>query len=146
MLFRSERDVLDLNLQLPARIALNELSPDKLLVDAPMALSLRIQQPDLAALQRAWPALPPLTGALQADVDLSGPYHQLALAATVELQRLGLAGAVENINAPINISGEIVTAASLAALAQALADGALSPAVRDFTLASPSIEIGRAHV
>ena len=134
-----ERDVLDLNLQLPARVALNELSPDKLLVDAPMALNLRIQQPDLAALQRALPTLPPLTGTLQANVDLSGPYHQLALDSTVELQRLGLAGVVENISAPIHISGAIVTAESLAALAQALADGAVSPAVRDFTVASPSI-------
>ena len=136
---QQERDVVDLNLRLPARVALNELSLDKLLVDAPMALQLRIRQPDLAALQRALPALPPLAGTLRADVDLHGAYHQLALAATVELQRLGLVGKVENIEAPIQISGEIVTAESMAALRQALAEGAVSPAIRDLKLTSPSI-------
>ncbi len=136
---RQERDIIDLNLHLPAQIALNELSPDKLLVDTPVAFNLKMHQPDLGALQRALPTLPPLAGTVQVDIDLRGTYAQLELDSTIELQQFGLVGTIENVNAPLQLSGTVATAESVAALAQALADGAPSPAIRDLTLRAASI-------
>ncbi len=136
---QQQRDIVDLNLKLPAQIAFNNLSPDKLLVDAPVALSLHINQPDLNALQRALPALPPLSGTVQGNIDLQGTYAQLNLDSALELRQLGLVGTIDNVNAPLELTGAVVTAESVAALAQALADGTLSPEIRDLTLRATSI-------
>jgi len=136
---QQERDIIDLNLHLPAQIALNDLSPGKLLVDAPLAFNLVINQPDLKALQRALPTLPPLTGTLQGHLDLHGTYAQLELDSAIELRQFGLVGTIDNVNAPLQLSGTVATANSVAALVQALADGNLSPAIRDLTLRASSI-------
>ncbi len=134
------RDVIDLNLDLPVNIAFSDLSPANLLVDAPAAINLKINQPDLKALQRALPTLPPLAGTLQGGIDLQGTYAQLKLNSTINLQRLSLIGTIENVNAPLTLTGTIDTAPSVEALAQRLTDGALSPTVRDLTLQSASIK------
>ncbi len=134
-----ERDIIDLKLYLPVDIVLNALSPDKLLVDAPLSLTLDVNEPDLKALQRALPTLPPLAGTVQANVDLQGTYAQLALNSDIELKRFGLVGTIENVNAPLQLAGNVVMAETVTALAQALVDGNLSPAIRDLTLQSPSL-------
>jgi autotransporter translocation and assembly factor TamB len=136
---QQEREVIDLNLRLPAHVVLNELSPARLLVDAPVAIHLQMNQPDLRSLQRALPTLPPLAGTVQADIDLQGTYAQLILHSTIELRQFGLVGTIENVNAPLQLTGTIVTAKSVAALAQALADGTPSAAIRDLTLDAPSM-------
>ena len=136
---QQERDVIDLNVHLPAHLAFNELSPAKLLVDAPVAMTLEINRPDLRALRHALPTLPPLAGTVQADIGLQGTYAQLELDSTIELRQFGLVGTIENVNAPLQLTGTVATAKSVAALAQALADGTLSPAVRDLTLRAPSM-------
>lgn len=133
------RDVIDFNLNLPVDIAFDNMSPAKLFVDAPAAINLKINQPDLQALQRALPSLPPLAGTVQADIDLQGTYAELALDSTIDLQRFGLPGTIENVNAPLKLTGAVVTAESVTALAQSLADGTLSPSIRDFTLQAASI-------
>ena len=137
---QQERHVMELNLHLPAHIALNNLSPDQLLVDAPVALNLSLDQPDLKALQRALPTLPPLAGTIQGDIDLQGTYAELKLHSAIELRQFGLVGTLEKVNAPLQLSVTVMTAESVPALAQALADGTLSPTIRDLTLRSPSIE------
>ncbi len=136
---QQERDIIGLNLHLPVKIALNDLSPGKLLVDAPVALNLNINRPDLKALQRALPSLPSLAGTVQGHIDLHGTYAQLELDSTIELRQFGLVGTVENVNAPLQLSGTVATVQSVAALIQALADGNLSPSVRDLTLRASSI-------
>ncbi len=134
------REVIDFNLNLPVNLVLNDISPAKLLVDAPTALNLKINQPDLQALHRALPTLPPLAGTLQVDVDLQGTYAQLELDSTIDLQQFGLPGTIENINAPFTLTGTVLTAESVSALTQSLADGALSPTIRDLTLRAASIK------
>ncbi|ETX09141.1 MAG: hypothetical protein ETSY2_01250 [Candidatus Entotheonella gemina] len=136
---QQERNIIDLGLHLPAQMALSELSPDKLLVDAPVALNLKINRPNLRALKRALPALPALAGTVQGNFDLQGTYAQLELDAAIDLHRFGLVGTIENVNAPLQLTGTVVTAESVAAMAQALADGNLSPAIRDLALRAPSI-------
>ncbi len=134
------RDIIDLTLNLPVNIAFNDMSPEKLLVDAPAAFNLKINQPDLKALQRALPSLPPLAGTVQADIDLRGTYAQLKLDSTIDLQQFGLLGTIENVNAPLKLAGTVVIAQSVAALAQSLANGDLSPTIRDLTLQAASIK------
>jgi autotransporter translocation and assembly factor TamB len=136
---QQERDIIDLNMNLPAHISFKELSLDKLLVEAPVSFNLKINQPDLRALHRAIPTLPPLTGTVASHIDLQGTYAQLELESVIELEQFGLVGTIENVNAPIQLTGTVVTAESVAALGQALADGTLAPAVRNLTLRAPSI-------
>ncbi|ETW97903.1 MAG: hypothetical protein ETSY1_20875 [Candidatus Entotheonella factor] len=136
---QQERNIIALDLNLPAQIALNALSPDQLLVDAPVDIDLHIERPNLRALQRSLPALPPLAGTIQGNLSLNGTYAQLELNSEIDLEQLALVGTIENVNAPLRLTGTIINAESVAAMAKALADGTLSPTVRNLDLSASSI-------
>src|SRR5262249_33306270 len=83
----------------------------------PVALRVRLQQPDLAAVWRWQPRLPRFTGTLQGDLNVQGTYAALECDADVRLQQWGLPGRVEQVSAPLRLQGTLglVTADSGAA-------------------------------
>jgi hypothetical protein len=101
---QEQRPVLTLDLQLPVDLALIDLPLAPRLVQAPVDIRLHMQQPNLVAVQRWQPALPALTGTLQGSVALQGTYTLLNLDANLQLQRLGLAGSAEQLQASVHLN------------------------------------------
>ena len=127
-------DTVTLSLRLPVDLALTNLTLAQRLQPKDLSIRLGLQQPDLAALQRGLPALPALDGTLQGTINLQGTYAHLALHTELNLQQLGLPGTIEKLNAPLNLTGTLVTADSVPDLAEVLASGNLTAAIRDLTL------------
>lgn len=136
---QSRREVLAFDLRLPLDLAFTGLTLGQRLLDAPVDIRLALKQPDLAALQRAQPALPKLQGTLQGSVTLQGTYAALSLGADVELQQLGLAGSVEQLRGPIRLSAELLSASSVAVLAHAIEQGQVTPQLQRVTLRVPGL-------
>ncbi len=138
-LTQQQKDVLALHLDLPLRLAFTSMPIGERLVAKPVAIRLDILQPDLPALHRRLPQLPALTGSVQGAINLQGTYDHLHLDSTIELQRLGLTDAIEQLRAPLHLQGAMITAASVPALAEAFAQGHLAPTFRDLELSAPTI-------
>jgi hypothetical protein len=85
-----DRQVLALELRLPVELAFTALPWPQRLVDAPLALSVEVTQPRLAAFHRWRPALPPLSGTVQGTLGVQGTYATLALDADMQLHELGV--------------------------------------------------------
>jgi hypothetical protein len=137
---QEQRPVLTLDLQLPVDLALTDLPLAQRLVQAPVDIRLHMQQPNLAAVQRWQPALPTLTGTLQGSVALQGTYTLLNLDANLQLQRLGLAGSAEQLQAPVRLTGDIITAASMSELVQAIQQGQVTPQIQNLQLRVPTLQ------
>jgi autotransporter translocation and assembly factor TamB len=136
---QAERDVLTLTLQLPVDLALTGLSVAQRLQEAPLTMRLGIERPDLAALRRWVTALPELTGTAQGEVTLQGLPHALDVATTLQVQRLRMPGRIEEVNTPLSLTASLVTAPTLAALAQALSQGDVALEVHKLAVRAPTV-------
>src|SRR5262249_16392825 len=115
---QTNREVLTVAARLPVDLALTAL-PLALRLRAagatasaqgaalPVALHVRLQQPDLAAVWRWQPRLPRFTGTLQGDLNVQGTYAALECDADVRLQQWGLPGRVEQVSAPLRLQGTL---------------------------------------
>ena len=128
-----DRDVLRVDLDVPLDLALAAIPLPERLLDAPLSLSLQFQQPELASLQAVVSA-PALSGTLQGNVSLRGTYAQLQVTSDIELQNVGVENAIAALNAPVRMTAELETAASVPALARALTSGTVEPRVRHLDL------------
>lgn len=136
---QANREVLTLDMRLPLDMAFTGMALEQRLLDAPVDLRLALKQPDLAALQKAQPSLPKLQGTLQGTVSLQGTYAALALDADMQLQQLGMEGSVEQLRGPIRLTGNLVSAPSVATLAQAVQQGQVAPQLQNVTLRVPTL-------
>jgi autotransporter translocation and assembly factor TamB len=136
---QGNREVLALDMQLPVHMAFTALPLEQRLLDAPVEVRLHLKQPHLAALQRWQPALPKLAGTLQGTMAAQGTYAALSLDADMQLQQLGMEGTAEQISAPIHLTGALVLADSVLALAQALQHGQVTPQVQNLELRIPTL-------
>jgi autotransporter translocation and assembly factor TamB len=134
------REVLTLEVRLPIDLALRAMPLAQRLVDAPLQLGVRLRQPQLAALHRWRPSVPPLTGTLQGTLGLQGSYAALSLNADVQVQNVGLVGIAEHIDAPVHLTAEMVSAASVQGVAQALRQRELTAKLQDLVLRVPTLE------
>lgn len=104
---QAKREVVSATARLPLDLSLVALPLERRLLPTPVALHVRLQQPELAALGRWQPALPPLTGTVQGDIQVQGTYAALDLDADVRLQHGGLQGSVEHVNAPLRLQATL---------------------------------------
>ena len=134
-----DRDVMRVDVEAPLDLALADVPLSERLLDAPVNLSVQILQPSLASLQTIMPT-PALSGTLQGNATLRGTFAQLQLASDIDLQDLGVQNAIEALDAPIRVTAELETAASVPELAQALMAGMVQPRVSrlDLRIASAS--------
>ncbi len=138
---QQEHELLNLNLEQPAKLTWGDFSPDKILVDAPVNLNLKIGKSAFKTWQWALPILPPLDGTVSANVDLKGPYNQLQLESQLHLEQMALEDMLKDANASFDLSGTVITAPSFSALLEVLIGGTFSLAVRDLSLQAESIEV-----
>lgn len=101
------RELLSLEAHLPVDLALTSQPLVQRLLPSPVALQLRLKQPDLTALSRWQPAWPGLSGAVEAEMQVRGTYAALALEATGRLQQFGLQGRVQQVQAPIQLQATL---------------------------------------
>jgi len=104
---QANREVLTVEARLPIELALTPLALEQRLLASPLALHVRLQQPDLATLSRWQFALPSLTGTLQGDLQVQGTYANIELDADIRLQQWGLRGRIEQVNAPIRLQATV---------------------------------------
>ena len=128
-----DRDVMRVDLDVPLDLELAAIPLPERLLDAPLSLSLQFRQPALASLQAVVSA-PALSGTLQGNVSLRGTYARLQITSDVELQNVGVQNAIAALDAPLRMTAELETAASVPALARALTAGTVEPRVRRFDL------------
>ena len=128
-----DRDVMRVDLDVPLDLALAAVPLPERLLDAPLSLSLQFQQPELASLQAVVP-VPALSGTLQGNVSLRGTFAQLQVTSDIELQNVGVQNAIAALDAPVRMTAELETAASVPALARALTAGTVEPRVRHLDL------------
>ncbi|MDH3599331.1 MAG: hypothetical protein OEU26_06780, partial [Candidatus Tectomicrobia bacterium] len=133
-LHQQAEDTVTLSLQIPVDLAFTNLTLPQRLPPKDLSIRLGLQQPDLSVLQHGLPALPALDGTVQGTIDLQGTYANLALHTELNLQQFGLPGTIEQLNAPLYLTGTLVTADSVPDLADALASGNLTAVIRDLTL------------
>jgi hypothetical protein len=134
---QAAREVLTL-VQPPVDLALTQLVAQRLR-EAPLAVRLDIQRPDLAALRHWLAVSPELTGTLQGEMTLQGMLHALELDTALQVQRLSIPGVIEDISTPLRLSASVVTAASLEALGQALSQGDIAVQVQKLAVRAPTI-------
>jgi autotransporter translocation and assembly factor TamB len=133
------RQTLALQLHLPLDMALTNLSLPQRLIDAPVTLQVSLDRPALAALHRWQAALPPLAGTLKGTLDLRGTYAALTLAMQLQLQRLGIWNVIDDVEAPVQLTAEVVTAESVQAFGEMLAQGQLLPILRKLEARVPLV-------
>lgn len=115
---QANREVLRVAARLPVDLACTAVPLEQRLLAAgatasaqgkalPVALHVRLQQPDLAAVSRWQPMLPGLSGTLQGDLNVQGTYAALDFDADVRLQQWGLQGRVEQVSAPLRLQGTL---------------------------------------
>jgi autotransporter translocation and assembly factor TamB len=136
---QANREVLTLDMQLPVNMAFTSLPLEQRLLAAPVEVRLHLKQPHLAALQHWQPALPKLAGTLQGTMAVQGTYAALNLNADIQLQQLGMEGTAEQISAPLYLTGALVVADSVSALAQSLQQGQVAPQVQNLELRIPTL-------
>ncbi|MCZ6873895.1 MAG: translocation/assembly module TamB domain-containing protein [bacterium] len=135
---QSQGEILTAKLRLPVDMALVRLPLAQRLLDAPVVLHLQVNRPNLSALKRWQPTLPNLAGTVEGVLDLQGTYASLDLDARVQLRQFGLPGRLEQINAPLRLTANIVMATSVQALGDTLRQGRLTPIVRKLEVRMPS--------
>ena len=137
---QGDRETLALRLHLPVDMALTNLSLSQRLIDAPLTVHVGLDRPDLPALHHWQSTLPRLAGTLKGTLDLQGTYAALTLATQMQLQRLGMPGVIERVEAPMHLTAELVTAASVHALGQTLTQGQLTPILRKLEARVPLLQ------
>jgi autotransporter translocation and assembly factor TamB len=131
---QGERDVAQMRAELPVDAAVTDRPLPQRLLDAPLAIRTQIQRPDLTALPHWLPGLPALTGTLQGDLTVQGSYTTLTLNTNLQLQQLGLPGSLDQVTAPVRLTGTAVTADSYQAFVQGLSQGRLALRVQNLDL------------
>ena len=139
-LHQGSREIVALDVRLPIDLALTDIPLGQRLLEAPLAVHMRLQEPDLAALRQWQPSLPRLQGTLQGSVDLQGTYNALTLEVRAQPQQLGIEGSVTQIRGPMHLHGAFRLAPSMAEMAQAIEQRSLTPEVSDLTLRIPSLQ------
>jgi autotransporter translocation and assembly factor TamB len=139
-LSQNNRNVLTGDIHLPVHMTLTPLPLEQRLIDAPLKIHLDVKHPDLTALQQSFPNLPKLSGSIQGKFDLFGSFADLVIDTELDIQQLGVKGTVEQIQAPVQIHGNITTAASVADFSKALAQGQITPNIRDLSLSIPTLK------
>jgi autotransporter translocation and assembly factor TamB len=104
---QGRRDVIAVEAQIPLDLALTPLTLSQRLLAEPLTLNVRVRQPEPTALARWQPTLPRLTGTVQGDVQIHGPYTALAVEAEVRFQQWGLAGSVQNVQGPLHLQATV---------------------------------------
>ena len=138
-LHQGTREIVALDVRLPIDLALTTVPLAQRLLEAPLEVHMRLQQPDLATVHQWQPATPRLAGTLQGSVDLQGTYTALTLDVKAQLQQLGIEGIVTQLRAPLHLHGRFITAPSMAELAQAIEQRQMTPQVPNLTLQMPTL-------
>jgi autotransporter translocation and assembly factor TamB len=136
---QADREALAVDLHLPVDMALTAIPLDQRLVEGPIALDVQLKQPDLAAITRWYPGLPPLTGTLRGAVGVQGTVAQLGLKADLHLQKLGIGGAAQAVEGTIDLAGQLVAASSISELQQAIQRGDLTLTADSVALRIPTL-------
>ncbi len=139
-LLQNDRSVLAWDIQLPVHMTLTPIPLEQRLIDAPLRIHLDVNHPDLAALEKSFANLPKLLGSLQGTFDLFGSFAELVIDTHLDIQQFGVKGTIEQIQAPLRIHGNITTAASVAELGKALAQGQIAPSIRNLSLTIPTLK------
>ena len=113
-LYQGSREIVALDVRLPINLALTDIPLGQRLLEAPPAVHMRLQEPDLAALRQWQPTLPRLQGTLQGSVDLQGTYNALTLEVKAQPQQFGIEGSVTQIRGPMHLHGAFRLAPSMA--------------------------------
>ena len=138
-LHQGTREIVALDVRLPIDLALTAMPLAQRLLEAPLEVHMRLQEPDLAVVHQWQPATPRLTGTLQGSVDLEGTYTAFTLDVHAQLQQLGIEGIVAQLRAPLHLHGRFITAPSMAGLAQAIEQRQMTPQVPNLTLQMPTL-------
>ena len=133
------RESVALDVRLPIDLALTAMPLTQRLLEAPLEVHMRLQEPDLTIVHQWQPATPRLAGTLQGSVDLQGTYTALSLDVKAQVQQLGIEGMAAQIRAPLHLYGRFITAPSMAELAQAIEQRQMSPQVPNLTLQIPTL-------
>src|SRR5262249_29767460 len=128
-LYQGSRESVALDVRLPIDLALTAMPLAQRLLEAPLEVHMRLQEPDLAIVHQWQPATPRLAGTLQGSVDLQGTYTALTLDVNAQVQQLGIEGIVAQLRAPLHLHGGFITAPSMAELAQAIEQRQMNPQV-----------------
>lgn len=137
---QQNRDIVTGELQLPVDATLTALPLAERLLEAPMILRTALKRPDLAVLRYLHPAIPPLRGTMEGTLTLQGPYSALTLETEGRLQQMTLPGMLEQVSAPLRLRAEIITAASVEELRQALKHGNAGLQIRNLALRVSSLQ------
>jgi len=138
-LHQGTREIVALDVRLPIDLALTAMPLAQRLLEAPLEVRMRLQEPDLAMVHQWQPATPRLAGTLQGSVDLQGTYNAVTLDVNAQLQQLGIEGMVAQLRAPLHLHGRFVIAPSMAELAQAIEQRQMTPQVPELTLQIPTM-------
>ena len=138
-LHQGAREIVALDVRLPIDLALTAVPLAQRLLEAPLEVHMRLQEPDLAIVHQWRPATPRLAGTLQGSVDLQGTYTDLTLDVNAQVQQLGVEGMVAQLRAPVHLHGRLITAPSMAELAQAIEQRQMTPQVPGLTLQIPTL-------
>jgi autotransporter translocation and assembly factor TamB len=138
-LHQGTREIVALDVRLPIDLALTAMPLAQRLLEAPLEVHMRLQEPDLAVVHQWQPATPRLAGTLQGSVDLQGTYNAVTLDVNAQLQQLGIEGIVAQLRAPLHLHGRFIIAPSMAELAQAIEQRQMTPQVPDLTLQIPTL-------
>ncbi len=144
---QANREVLTVDAHLPLDLALTPLELEQRLLASPIALHVRLQQPDLVALSSWQSALPGLMGTLQGDLKVQGTYANLDLDADVRLQQWGLQGRLEQVSAPIHLQATVSMPTPGTGPAEAGWRHRLLPRIQKATLRVPTLrgQLPRSH-
>ena len=138
-LHQGTREIVALDVRLPIDLALTAMPIAQRLLDTPLEVHMRLQEPQLAHVHQWQPVVPRLHGTLQGSVDLQGTYTALTLDINAQLQELGIEGIAAQIRAPLHLHGRFITAPSMAELAQAIEQRQMTPQVPNLTLQIPTL-------
>jgi autotransporter translocation and assembly factor TamB len=138
-LHQGTREIVALDVRLPLDLALTAMPLPQRLLEAPLEVHMRLQEPDLAMVHQWQPAIPRLAGTLQGSVDLQGTYTALSLDVRAQLQQLAIEGIAAQLRAPLHLHGRFITAPSMAELAQAIEQRQITPQVPNLTLQIPTL-------
>lgn len=130
---QGEREVLQSRFHAPLDLTLADIPVPKRLLDGPLSLSLRLDQPELASLRDIMPA-PALSGALGAEVSVHGTYAQMQLGSKFDLRNVSAEGLFEEVFAVVGMTAVLESAATVSLLAEALASSEPTLSVRRLEL------------
>jgi autotransporter translocation and assembly factor TamB len=138
-LHQGTREIVALDVRLPLDLALTAMPLGQRLLEAPLAVHMRLQQPHLAHVHQWQPNVPRLEGTLEGSVDLQGTYTALTLDARAQLQQLKIEGIAAQIRGSLHLHGAFTTAPSMAELAQAIDARQMTPQVPKLVLQIPAL-------